>query len=93
MRAMRWLIVLLPAVCLAIAACGSSETEKQWYKPNQDYTKADFDRDSKDCTDKKSKTLDGTCMQQRGWATLGGDIEPAAKDDPTRGAKNKNKYK
>ena len=71
MPAMKRLILLLPVAALALAACSSSaDPDKQWYKPNMDYTTADFERDRLACTDKK-KVLDEDCMKQRGWATLG----------------------
>src|SRR4029450_5771716 len=37
------------ALALSLGAC-SLDPEKQWYKPNGNYTSADFDRDSKACT-------------------------------------------
>jgi hypothetical protein len=91
---MRRLIILLPVAALALAACAlfSTEPEKQWYKPNADYTAAEFERDRVGCTDKK-KTLDEDCMKQRGWATLGGDIGPPIKPpDPTKSPVSKGKY-
>ena len=44
---MRRLIILPAVAALALAACAlfSGEPEKQWYKPNADYTAADFERD------------------------------------------------
>ena len=94
MARMKGLIVFLPVVVVLLAGCGSSEGEKQWYKPNQDYTKADFERDRDACTDKKTKVLAEDCMQQRGWIALGADIGPAAKaPEPGRGSSSpKNKY-
>jgi len=91
MSRMRRLSVLLLLAALILAACGSSESDKQWYKPNADYTAADFDRDRVACTDKK-KVLDEECMKQRGWVALGGDIGPSVKPpDPTKGP-HKGKY-
>lgn len=78
MRHLRHLTLLLLLVGLALAACSSSESDKQWYKPNVDYTTAEFERDRAACTDKK-KVLDEACLKQRGWAALGGDIGPAIK--------------
>lgn len=92
MPGMRRLALLLPAAALVLAACSSSESDKQWYKPNVDYTAADFERDRVACTDKK-KVLDEGCMKQRGWAALGGDIGPSVKPpDPTKSPAAKGKY-
>ena len=93
MPAMRRLIVLLPVAALALSACSfTGEPEKQWYKPNTDYTAADFERDRLACTDKK-KTLDEDCMKQRGWTALGGDIgAPVKPPDPTKSPAAKGKY-
>lgn len=84
MTRMKRLIVLLPMAALILAACDNAATDKQWYKPNVNYTAADFERDRLACTDKKTKTLDEDCMKERGWVALGGDIGPAVKaPDPT----------
>jgi hypothetical protein len=93
MPGMRRLILLLPVAALALAACSSSaDSAKQWYKPNVDYTAADFERDRLACTDKKKK-LDEDCMKQRGWAALGGDITPSVKPpDPTKSPAAHGKY-
>ena len=92
MPRMTRLIVLLSLVALVVVACSGSESDKQWYKPNVDYTAADFDRDRAACTEKKKKVLDEACMRQRGWATLGGDIGPSYKPpDPTK-SPQKGKY-
>lgn len=92
MPAMRRFILLLPVAALALAACSSSASDKQWYKPNVDYTAADFERDRVVCTDKK-KVLDEDCMKQRGWVALGGDIGPSIKPpDPTKSPSAKGKY-
>lgn len=89
---MRRLILLLPVAALVLAACSSSEPEKQWYKPSVDYTAADFERDRVACTDKK-KELDEECMKQRGWLSLGGDIAPSVKPpDPTKSPSAHGRY-
>ena len=92
MARMMRLIGLLPIAAVLLAGCNNVQTDKQWYKPNQNYTAADFERDSTACTDKKTKTLDESCMTERGWMALGGDIGPPVKaPDPSSG-KTKGKY-
>jgi hypothetical protein len=77
---MNRLIVFLIACVLVLTGCGfTGRPEKQWYKPNTDYTAADFERDRVACTDKKTKALAEDCMRELGWAALGGDIGPAVK--------------
>ena len=93
MPGMRRLSLLLPVAALVLAACSSSESDKQWYKPNVDYTAADFERDRVACTDKKKKVLDEDCMKQRGWAALGGDIGPPIKPpDSTKSPSGTGRY-
>jgi hypothetical protein len=75
---MKYLLPLVPVIILIVSACGTA-TDKQWYKPNADYTTADFERDRVDCTPKRSNTLDETCMTDRGWQALSGDAGPAVK--------------
>ena len=93
MPGMRRLFLLLPVAALTLAACSSSsDSDKQWYKPNVDYTAADFERDRLVCTDKKKK-LDEECLKQRGWIALGGDIGPSVKPpDPTKSPAARGKY-
>jgi len=94
MPGMRRLIHLVPVAALALVACSSSaDSDRQWYKPNADYTAADFERDRLACTDKK-KVLDPDCMKQRGWAALGADIGPAVKapESPKGPGAAKGKY-
>jgi hypothetical protein len=93
--AMNRLIVFIAAWALVCAGCGlmSSAPEKQWYKPNVDYTAADFERDRVECTDKKTKALAEDCMRQLGWASLGVDIGPAVKaPDPAKAPNSKSRY-
>lgn len=87
---MKRLTTLLPVAALILTACSEAQPEKQWYKPNVNYTAADFERDRATCTDKKTKTLDEDCMKDRGWVALGADIGPAVKaPEPSKGAKGK----
>jgi hypothetical protein len=88
MPPMNRLALLLAIAALALAACWSGLPEKQWYKPNTDYTAADFERDRDACTDRKTQVLAEDCMQQRGWVALGGDLGPAVKaPDPAKSGK------
>ncbi len=75
---MKYLSLLVPVIILIASACGTA-TDKQWYKPNADYTTTDFERDRVDCTPKKTTVLDETCMKERGWMPLSGDAGPAVK--------------
>ena len=93
MPGMNRLTVVLAVPALVLAACGSPGSDKQWYKPNVDYTAADFERDRVACTDKKTKALGEECMQQRGWAALGADIGPSVKaPDAAKSPNSKSKY-
>ena len=85
---MKRLTVLLPLIVLVLSGCGHA-TDKQWYKPNVDYTTAEFERDRVACSPKKSNILDEACMKERGWLPLSGDIGPAVKapEMPKRGGK------
>ena len=71
----RWPSVLC-AVLLTASAC-SVEADRQWYKPGQSYTVADFRRDETACT--KDRKLDEACLRQRGWVSLSGDPSPKPK--------------
>ena len=86
--------VFAAGCALVLAGCGyTGIPEKQWYKPNADYTAADFERDRVACTDKKTKALAEDCMRQLGWASLSPDIGPAVKaPDPAKSPNNKSKY-
>jgi hypothetical protein len=44
------LLPSLPIAALILAAACSNVADKQWYKPNENYTAADFARDSTACT-------------------------------------------
>jgi hypothetical protein len=76
MPRMNRLMCLLAAIAIAATAC-SLEPEKQWLKPGQSYTVADFRRDEAACT--KDRKLDESCMRQRGWVALSGDTPPKPK--------------
>ena len=67
---MRPAVLLVIALC-CIAACSSLDPEKQWYKPGQSYTVAEFERDRAACT--KDRVLDEACLKGRGWVSLSGD--------------------
>ena len=60
-------VLLCCAVLGLLAACGGS-SEKQWYKPNTEYTVAEFQRDRIAC--EKNGQLDEACLRQRGWVSL-----------------------
>jgi hypothetical protein len=79
-------LTALVALALPLGAC-SLDPEKQWYKPNGSYTSAEFDRDTKACT--KNRELDETCLKQRGWVPLSGDIVKKAQEKPPSGASNR----
>ena len=63
------LLFIVVASCL-LAGC-STERDRQWYKPNANYTVADFTRDRDACTN--DNVLDELCMKQRGWVPLTSD--------------------
>jgi hypothetical protein len=81
---MKYLFLPGLVIILVASACGSA-TDKQWYKPNAEYTGADFERDRLECTPKK-QSLDEACLRAKGWLPLSGDIGPATKapDLPVR---------
>lgn len=63
-------LLLVLAMAAALGAC-SLAPDKQWYKPGQNYTVADFQRDQKTCT--KNRELDEGCLKALGWVPLSGD--------------------
>ena len=85
---MKYLMLLALVIILIASACGSA-TDKQWYKPNADYTAAEFERDRVACSPKKNNVLDETCLRDKGWQPLSGDAGPAVKAPsmPGRGQK------
>jgi hypothetical protein len=73
--------LLCGAALVLLTACGSGD--KQWYKPNVEYTVAEFQRDRAAC--EKGRQLDEECLRQRGWVSLSSDKEkpvviPASKN-------------
>ena len=63
-------ILLLAIATLLLGAC-AFETPKQWYKPGDNYTVAEFQRDQTACT--KNRVLDEACLRERGWAAISAD--------------------
>jgi hypothetical protein len=77
------LLVIVATVTLV--GC-SSERDRQWYKPNANYTVDEFKRDRDACT--PARELDEQCMKQRGWIPLTSDRPtegPAKPMQPSRG--------
>jgi hypothetical protein len=66
----RWCLLLVVATGLLIGC--SSERDRQWYKPNVNYTVEEFNRDRDGCTS-KDNVLDEQCMKARGWVPLTSD--------------------
>jgi len=83
------LVFLLAIIALSLGAC-ASEAGKQWYKPGDNYTVAEFQRDQRACT--KNRVLDETCLRERGWVAITADddkgptpiLKPGAKDPGAR---------
>lgn len=63
-------ILLVAVIVLPLTACASG-AEKQWYKPGDKYTVAEFQRDQAACT--KDKVLDEDCLKGRGWIAISAD--------------------
>ena len=61
---------LLAITTLSVGGC-ASETAKQWYKPGDNYTVAEFQRDRTACT--KNRVLDEACLRERGWVGISAD--------------------
>jgi hypothetical protein len=76
--------VVAIVVVSAILGC-SSEPQRQWMKPGQPYTTADFSRDVAACS--RAGVLDEACLKGRGWepVTAGPtpDIRPPEPIRPT----------
>ena len=77
----QWGLLLVVASTLLVGC--SSDRDRQWYKPNVNYTVDEFKRDRDACT--KGKELDEACMKQKGWVPLTSDRPPAPKVEPSRG--------
>jgi uncharacterized protein YcfL len=75
-RVIRQCCLLAVVASFLLVGC-SSERDWQWYKPNTNYTVAEFQRDRDQCT--KDRALDDQCMKQRGWVPLTSDREPPTK--------------
>jgi len=77
----QWCLLLVVASGLLVRC--SSEQDRQWYKPNVNYTVDEFKRDRDGCT--KDKALDEQCMKERGWVPLTSDRPAAPKAPEGRG--------
>jgi hypothetical protein len=75
----QWCLLLTVASSLLVGC--SSERDRQWYKPNTNYTVDEFKRDRDGCT--TGNTLDEQCMKERGWVPLTSDRAPAPKVQQT----------
>jgi hypothetical protein len=67
----RWARILLAVVVAFIMIGCGSEQDRQWFKPDGNYTVAEFKRDRDECT--KDKVLDEACLKQRGWVPVTSD--------------------
>ena len=72
--------LLFVVASLLLVGC-STERDRQWYKPNVNYTVAEFTRDRDQCT--KDNKLDEQCMKQHGWVPLTSD-RPASETKPAQ---------
>jgi hypothetical protein len=76
--------LVLIGIVLGTAACSGTDS-RQWMKVDQRYTTAEFQRDYAECS--ASKTLDDTCMKNRGWIEVNRskseqDQDPRAQEPP-----------
>ena len=90
MNAVRRFVPPLLIVLLLVVACSSLEPERQWYKPGQSYSVAEFERDRAACT--KDRVLDEACLKGRGWASLSGDEDKAPTRPIKPGLKEQRRY-
>jgi hypothetical protein len=80
---------LLALACLGLAACSALDN-REWMKTEQRYTKAEFQRDYKECSPKGD--LDESCMRQRGWVPVNPTKQEAPRSlDPLQG-KTRGRY-
>ena len=60
-------LLLLLGLGAALAGCGSSG-QREWLKPDQPYTVAEFRRDIAACS--SGGKVDEACMKSRGWISV-----------------------
>jgi hypothetical protein len=77
LRSVAWVILLV----VATEGC-SSEPQRQWMKPGQPYTTAEFKRDVAACS--RGGVLDEACLKARGWepVTAGPTSDPRPPETP-----------
>ena len=80
---MRRRSLLIVIAVLALAGCGAADS-REWMKVDGSYTKAEFQRDYRDCSRKGD--LDDACMKQKGWVAVNPTKSERPKDvDPLPG--------
>lgn len=67
-------LVLIAFVILVGTWGCTREPERMWYKIGKPYSKAEFERDTAECT--RDKKLDSDCMRARGWLDVSPDRPP-----------------
>ena len=78
-------VFLLAIAALSLGGC-ASEARKQWYKPGDNYTVAEFQRDRTACT--KNDILDEACLRERGWVAITADDDKGPAPIPTSKGKD-----
>lgn len=73
-------LLILALLLLSELGCASRQ-EPLWYKPAQEYTTAEFNRDRDSCM--KGKKLDHACMKAKGWVAVSPD-RPEPPPSPER---------
>jgi hypothetical protein len=76
----QWCLLIVVASGVLVGC--SSERDRQWYKPNVNYSVGDFKRDRDSCTG-KDNILDEQCMKDRGWVPLTSDRAAPPKPSST----------